>query len=430
MNLRTQDASEPERTPEVFVLGDLIELPQSLAFLEFEAFGSSLLNWGVAVLVLLLAHPALKLALSLVAGRLEALSRRVPGRADELVGILLRRTKGIVVFIVAAWIAALTLSPDWAARMGLLARLAILLQVGFWAAHAVNWFIARYRSRQIEEDPGAATAMGAIAFLVRLGVWSVVVLSALSVMDFEIGPALAGLGVGGIAVALAVQNILGDLFASLSIVFDRPFVIGDFIIVGDHMGTVEHVGLKTTRVRSLSGEQLVFSNSDLLNSRVRNFKRMDERRILFGFGVQYDTGYEKLNRIPGIVREIIEDTENTRFDRAHFAEFGDSSLDFEVVYFMTVPDFNSYRDAQQTINLELYRRLGEMGVDFAFPTRTLHLHLDGAEAPVRARILSPAEANGDHPEEESDGGSGAAVAEADTNQPRSSSSSSSSGSDS
>ncbi len=374
---------EAADTPEVFSLGDLIQLPESLAFLQWEFLGASLLNWGVAGLVLLLVHPLIRIAIRVVAGRLEALSRRRPGRADEIAAQLLRKTRGFVVLAVALWVASLTLGPAWASRMGILAKLAVLVQLGLWAADVVSWLLNRYRDRQIEDDPGAATAIGAMGFLARLVVWSVIVLTALSVLDFEIGPALAGLGVGGIAVALAVQNILGDLFASLSIIFDRPFVIGDFIIVGDHMGTVEHVGLKTTRVRSLSGEQLVFSNSDLLSSRVRNFKRMDERRILFTFGVQYDTGYEKLKEVPGIVEEVIEAADNCRFDRAHFAEFGDSSLEFEVVYFMTVPDFAAFRDTQQQINLELYRRIEALGASFAFPTRTVHLHADSADAEIR-----------------------------------------------
>ncbi len=374
---------EPPDTPEIFSLGDLIQLPESLAFLEWEFLGASLLNWGVAVVVLFLAHPLLKIVIRIVAGRLEALSRRRPGRADEVAAQLLRKTKGFVVLAVALWVASLTLGLTWASRMGVLAILAVLVQLGLWAAEVVSWLLNRYRDRHIEDDPGAATAIGAMGFLVRLVVWSVILLTALSVLDFEIGPALAGLGVGGIAVALALQNILGDLFASLSIVFDRPFVIGDFIIVGDHMGTVEHVGLKTTRIRSISGEQLVFGNSDLLSSRVRNFKRMDERRILFTFGVQYDTGYDKLKEIPRIVEEVVETADNCRFDRAHFAEFGDSSLEFEVVYFMTIPDFPAFRDTQQQINLELYRRIEALDASFAFPTRTLHLHVDSADAEFR-----------------------------------------------
>jgi small-conductance mechanosensitive channel len=386
------DAQAPADTEfQTFILGDFIELPAALSFLEWELLGSSLLNWAVAAVVLTVAHPALRLILSLLAGRLEALSRRTPGRVDEIAATLLRKTKGWVLFALALSIASLTLSPDWAAGMWRLAQLAILVQVALWASEVVTWVLDRYKTRQLEDDPGAATAIGALGFLGRLLVWSVILLTALALVGFEIGPALAGLGVGGIAVALAVQNILGDLFASLSIIFDRPFVIGDFIIVGDQMGTVEHVGLKTTRIRSLSGEQLIFSNSDLLSSRVRNFKRMDERRILFTFGVQYDTGYERLKEIPGIVKEIIEGVENTRFDRAHFSDFADSALEFEVVYFMTVADFGAYRDAQQAINLELYRRIRELGAQFAFPTRTLHVHLDGAEAELQASLRQPAE---------------------------------------
>lgn len=382
-----QEAEETDRT---ILSVDALDLPESLHFLQWEVLGAPVLGWGVAALVLVVAHPTIRLAIRILAGRLQALSRRTPGRVDEILATLLRKTKGFLVFALAAWVASLALTPEWMSRAGRVAQLAILLQVGLWAADVVQWMLDRYRSRQLEEDPGAATAIGALGFLAQIAVWSVILLTALSVMNFEIGPALAGLGVGGIAVALAVQNILGDLFASLSIIFDRPFVIGDFIIVGEERGTVERVGLKTTRLRSLSGEQLIFSNSDLLSSRVQNFKRMDERRILFNFGVQYDTGYEKLKRIPDLVRQAVEEADNCRFDRAHFADFGDSSLDFEVVYFMTVPDFPSYRDAQQTINLALYRSFEEMEVSFAFPTRTLHMHLDGAAADLRTLAVRDA----------------------------------------
>ena len=184
---------------------------------------------------------------------------------------------------------------------------------------------------------------------------------------------IAGLGVGGIAVALAAQNILGDLFSSMSIVLDKPFVLGDFIIVGDMMGTVEKIGLKTTRVRSLSGEQLIFSNSDLLGSRIRNFKRMQERRIVFSIGVAYDTPAEKLTAIPGMLRAAVEAQEPVRFDRAHFAKFGDSALIYEVVYFVLKPDYNLSMDIQQAINLRLFREFADRQIEFAFPTQTLHL---------------------------------------------------------
>ncbi|TVR66793.1 MAG: mechanosensitive ion channel family protein [Gemmatimonadales bacterium] len=358
-----------ERFAEVFAESDL---------LQWEFLGNSLLSWVVALGIMILAYPTLRFSLSVVVNRLEKFSAGTPGRVDEILAQLLGKTKPFLVFLGALWLASLALGEPWSGRTALLVKLAFLVQAGLWAADAIHWILERYRLHQLDDDPGAATAIGAMGFLVRVAVWAVILLSVLSLLDFEIGPALAGLGVGGIAIALAVQNILGDLFASLSIIFDRPFVIGDFIIVGSEMGTVEHVGLKTTRVRALSGEQLIFSNSDLLSSRVRNFKRMDERRILFHFGVQYDTGYDRLKKIPQVVSEVVEEAPNCRFDRAHFSEFGDSSLDFEVVYFMTVPDFTSFRDTQQAINLGLYRRMEEMGVSFAFPTRTLHLNVDGA----------------------------------------------------
>ena len=184
--------------------------------------------------------------------------------------------------------------------------------------------------------------------------------------------------VGGIAVALASQNILGDLFASLSILFDKPFVVGDFIIVGDMMGTVERVGLKTTRVRSLSGEQLVFSNNDLLSSRIKNYKRMEERRVVFTLGVTYQTNAERLESIPGIIREPIAQEEKVRFDRSHFKGYGDFALLFETVYWVTEPDYNLYMDIQQKINLELFRHFEKQGIEFAYPTQTIHLAADQA----------------------------------------------------
>ena len=166
---------------------------------------------------------------------------------------------------------------------------------------------------------------------------------------------------------------MADLFASLSIALDQPFVIGDFIIVDDYLGTVENIGLKTTRVRSLSGEQLIFSNNDLLNSRIRNYKRMGERRVLFSFGVTYQTTYEQLKKIPDMVKATIESHADTRFDRAHFKEFGDSALNFEVVYFVLTPDYNEYMDIQQSINLSLVQQFEREGIEFAYPTQTLFL---------------------------------------------------------
>ena len=230
----------------------------------------------------------------------------------------------------------------------------------------------------MDDDPGFATAIGAVGFLGRLILWVVLLLTFLkTALDMDISAFVASLGIGGIAVALALQNVLGDLFASLSILLDKPFVIGDFIVVGDMAGTVETVGLKTTRIRSLSGEQLIFSNSDLLGSRVRNYKRMEERRVAFEIGVVYGTSSKDLKAIPELVRIAVESQDNTRFDRSHFKGFGDSALEYESVYYMKVPDYAAYMDTQQAINLVLYEEFEERGVEFAYPTRTVFIRHEG-----------------------------------------------------
>jgi len=201
----------------------------------------------------------------------------------------------------------------------------------------------------------------------------VILLLALDNFGVNITTLVTGLGIGGIAVALALQSVLGDLFASLSIVLDKPFVIGDFINVDEYMGTVEHIGLKTTRVRSLSGEQLVFSNSDLLKSRIRNYKHMQERRVAFTIGVTYQTPLDRVAAIPSIIRKIIEAQGGVRFDRSHFKTYGDSALVFETVYYVLSSDYNAYMDIQQAINLRVYEEFAAEGIEFAYPTRTLYM---------------------------------------------------------
>jgi small-conductance mechanosensitive channel len=215
--------------------------------------------------------------------------------------------------------------------------------------------------------------MSALAFLGKLALWTVAFLLILDNLGVDITTLIAGLGVGGIAVALAAQNVLGDLFASLSIVMDKPFVLGDFIVVGDFQGTVEHIGLKTTRLRSLSGELLVFPNSDLLTSRIRNFKHMQERRVVFAIGVTYETALSELQEIPQIIKEAITSQEQTRFDRAHLQRFGESALIYEAVYFVSVPDYALYMDIQQRVNFRLLEGFASRGIEFAYPTQTVHL---------------------------------------------------------
>ena len=178
---------------------------------------------------------------------------------------------------------------------------------------------------------------------------------------------------GGIAIALAAQAVLVDLFSYFTIFFDRPFEIGDFIVVGEYMGTVEHVGIKTSRIRSLGGEELVFSNTDLTNSRLKNYKRMHKRRVVFQIGVKYDTTLENIKEIPSVIKGIIDSVPDTEFDRSHFYSYGDFSLNFETVFYVINNDYTKYMDVREKINISIMEKFNKMGIEFAFPTQTLHI---------------------------------------------------------
>ena len=252
--------------------------------------------------------------------------------------------------------------------------IAVLAQAALWADRGIVTGLSLYLNSKQRSDAVGASTVALLGFIARVAAWALAALMILDNLGFNVSALVASLGIGGIAVALAVQNILGDIFASLSITLDKPFVVGDFVVVEDILGTIEYVGVKTTRLRSLSGEQIIFSNAELLKRCIRNYGRMVERRVLFTFGVVYQTPYRKIERIPAIVRDIIERQPKARFDRAHFKAYGDSSLDFEIVYFVLNPDYNVYMDTQQSINLEIFRCFEQDNIAFAYPTRTLHVY--------------------------------------------------------
>ncbi len=354
----------------------LRKLPPSLDFLNLRYDGATVAGWIGFVLISLAVFMVLRRTQKILARHFGAIATLTRTHLDDLLVSLINHTNGLFILLVSLWIGTVTLTlNDRAAAIIYLALIvALIIQAGLWSSHVLDFALDRMIMARADFDPALRTAIGGISFIGRVVIWSVAALLVLANLHVNVTTLVAGLGVGGIAIALAVQNVLGDLFASLSILLDRPFVVGEFIVIDSLAGTVEHVGLKTTRIRSLSGEQIVLSNGDLLKSRIHNYKRLVERRIVFGFGVTYDTGYEKLAKIPAMVREIITSVEKTRFDRAHFKEYGDSSLNFEVVYIVLDPDYNIYMDVQQQINLEIYRRFAEQGIEFAFPTRTLYLN--------------------------------------------------------
>jgi small-conductance mechanosensitive channel len=341
--------------------------------------GNPLQAWLTAAAIALVGTIIFQILKKVLVNRLGAFAKKTATKIDDLIVDLVRRIRFFFLLALAVYIAtaALTLSPGTVRVIQSILIILCLLQGAIWGNAIISYWLAQSMKRRMEEDAASATTLSALGFMSRLVLWAIILLLALDNLGVNITALVAGLGVGGIAVALALQNILGDLLASLSIVLDKPFVIGDFIIVDEHLGSVEHIGLKTTRIRSLSGEQIIFSNADLLKSRIHNFKRMFERRIVFTVGVTYQTSYEQLAAIPPMIREIVESQELTRFDRSHFKEYGDSALTFETVYYLKSPDFNVYMDIQQAINLELFRRFQQLGIDFAYPTRTIFVSQNG-----------------------------------------------------
>lgn len=237
---------------------------------------------------------------------------------------------------------------------------------------ALQYFIMGFLNKQEDGDTKQKQARGLI-IIIKAIVWVMGIVFVLDNLGYNVSTIIAGLGIGGIAIALAAQTILGDLFSYFVILFDCPFEIGDFIIVDDKMGAVEYIGIKTTRLRTLGGEQLVCSNKDLTDSRVHNYKRMEKRRVVFNIGVTYQTSAGKLKSIPAVVKSIISKTTDVLFDRGHFSAFGDSSLNFEFVYYILSSDYVLYMEKQQAINFELFETFEKMHIDFAYPTSTIFL---------------------------------------------------------
>jgi len=358
-------------------------------FLHHEIAGVAIETWALAVGVAVAVFFVSRVVLVILIRRLDAGAAHTRTEWDDVIVGALHKTRSVLLLVLALYIPVVALPSLDPARhiLATVLILTLLVQCGIWANAALSSWLDTYRKRKSADDVGALTNLGPVQFVARLLIWSAVALMVLDNLGVKIGPIIAGLGVGGIAVALAVQNILGDLFGSVSIAVDKPFVVGDFLIVGDQLGKVERVGLRTTRIRSLWGEQLVFSNNDLLRSRLRNFGRMYERRILFTIGVTYQTPHDLLAKIPTIIRDAIDAQDKTRFDRSHFHEYGDFSLNFETVYYVLSPDYNVYMDIQQAINLRIHEVFENEGIEFAYPTQTIFMAGPSGGAAAREHLV-------------------------------------------
>jgi len=346
-------------------------------FLSQTYFGNTVESYAIALGIFILGIIILTIFKKIVLSRLKKWSEKTETKLDDLLIRGIEKSVLPVLYLVIIYLAldSLTLPSGVEKGIGIGTVILITFFVIRLFTSTIKYGLSAYVKSKTPEEEDAERRLKqirGITLIFNFIIWVVGFVFLLDNLGFEISAVIAGLGIGGIAIALAAQAILGDLFSYFVIFFDRPFEIGDFVnLGGEFVGTIEYIGIKTTRIRSLSGEQIVASNTDLTNSRVRNFKRMERRRVVFKLGVIYQTTAEQLEEIPKIVREIIESKEDTVFDRGHFAAYGDFSLNFEFVYFVIGPDYVKYMDTQQKINMEIYRTFENKGIEFAYPTQTL-----------------------------------------------------------
>jgi len=327
------------------------------------------INSAIVVVATLVIYWILRSLIRFISNRIARYSEHRHVRATAIVVEILRSTSQTLLLIFSLLIALkfVDLPSAWSNTISHGWFLAFIVQLALWIDCGIRlWLQSLLRDPLHVRNPVTTVILG---ILLRILVWVMMVLAILSNMGINITALVASLGVGGIAIALAIQTVLSDVFASLAIGLDRPFEHGDFVVFGDIAGSIEHIGLKTTRLRSLSGEQIVCSNTILLQQTIHNYKRMQQRRIVFKFGISYATSSKQVREISTLVKDIIQGIEMTRFDRAHFLAFDDSKLTFEVVYFVLDADYNKYMDIQQEINLQLMAALEERNVRFAFPIR-------------------------------------------------------------
>ncbi|MDP8212661.1 MAG: mechanosensitive ion channel family protein [Candidatus Zapsychrus exili] len=314
---------------------------------------------------------------NIILSRLKTWSEKTHTSIDDFLVELIRKVFVPLAYVGVAFASINTLNlTDFAKKSVNILSIGVLTLL---VARFITAFIGygfkvywRKRGKDIEVERSLSGLLRILNFIV----WALAVVFFLDNLGFKISAVIAGLGIGGVAVALAAQAVLGDLFSYFSILFDRPFEVGDFIIVGDYLGVVENIGIKTTRISSLSGEQLIFSNSDLTSSRVRNYKRMEKRRVVFKLGVTYDTSSKRVKEIPEIIKSIIEEIKEATFDRSHFLSFADFSLVYETVYYVASSDYNKYMDIQQDINFRIKEEFEKRDIEFAYPTQTLYVNKD------------------------------------------------------
>ncbi len=345
-----------------------------MKYLEQVYYNNTILDYLIATGVFVALILVLRIIRKVVLWRLKKWSKKTKTTIDDFIVKAIERAVLPLLNFGAFYLAATTLNLSDKLEK-LLHSLSVVV-ITFFALRlviAAIKYTIEARMRKFDDTESKLKQIKGIMVIIKIVVWILGLVFLMDNFGYDVTAFITGLGIGGVAIALAAQNILGDLFNYFVIFFDRPFEVGDFIIVDDKLGTVESIGIKTSRIRSLSGEELVFANSDLTTSRIHNYKRMARRRVLFTLGVTYQTSLENLSVIPDIIKTIITGTEKAEFDRSHFSKYGDFSLNFETVYYVLSTQYNDYMDIQQSINLRIYEEFKKRGIEFAYPTQTLFI---------------------------------------------------------
>lgn len=351
-----------------------MDFVKNSVILQAEIFGNMVFSWLGAITIFALVLLGLKIFQTVLVAKLKNLTDKTQTEIDDVVIAALKSIHWPFYVLVAIYFALgfLNIPPlmqQWAYYIFLVAVIYYAIRFAEqFIDYGTKIFVAR--KEESKEGVGIIKLLSAV---LKLVLWASAIVLILANMGYNVTSLIAGLGIGGIAVALALQNILGDLFSSLAIYFDKPFRIGDFVVIGDQMGTVKKIGIKTTRIQVPQGEELVVSNSELTKAQVRNFGVMKKRRGLVNIGVTYDTPAEKLKQIPGMIREIINAQANAEADRIHFKSFGDSSLVFEIVYYVHSGEYAKFMDAQQAVNLAIIEKFEQEEIEMAFPTQTIYV---------------------------------------------------------
>ena len=357
-------------------------------FLNQIYFGNTILKYITAIGIFVLIITVVKIFRLIVLKRLKKWAAKTQTTIDDFILNGIKKSIVPILYYSAIYFAARSLSLSDSVRniLDVLSIVVVTFYIIRLITSTLDYSIKSYSAKQDAADQ-KAKQLKSISTLARIIIWGVGLVFLLDNLGFNISAVVAGLGIGGIAVALAAQTILGDLFSYFIIFFDRPFELGDYIKVGDKNGTIEHIGIKTTRIRALNGEQLVFSNTDLTSSRLHNFKKLQKRRIVFMLGVIYETHAEKLKLIPGLVKNIISEEENSDYDRGHFKEFGDFSLNFEFVYYVLSSDYKTYMDTQHNINMKIFNKFSEEGIEFAYPTQLVYMNKADSEVNDKTAVI-------------------------------------------